>query len=76
MLLKQGAKSQRITVIHNGIDCDEFKGESVDRVSLLTKWGLRNDEIIIGMIARLDPMNPSPPEIKTFFPFIRIEEVI
>ena len=56
MLLNQGAKSQKVTVIHNGIDCDEFKGESVDRVSLLTKWGLRNDEIIIGMIARLDPM--------------------
>ncbi len=54
--IKMGYKARRWAVIPNGFDLDQFCPNVLLRQNLSCKLGLADDCIIIGMIARVDPM--------------------
>jgi glycosyltransferase involved in cell wall biosynthesis len=54
---------ERTKVIHNGIDTERFKPNSDIRQITREEWNISDDEILIGNVARLDPMKDHP----TFF---------
>ncbi|MDR4465257.1 MAG: glycosyltransferase [Nitrospira sp.] len=58
-----GYPSERTVVIPNGIDTKRFypNGEARDRIRI--QWGVREDEFLIGLVGRLDPMK----DHETFF---------
>ena len=43
---------EKIEVIENGIDIDKFTNE-VDSSSLRRRLGIKDDELVIGMVARI-----------------------
>ena len=50
----------RMTVIPNGIDTERFKPDAVARKRIRAEWGVAESEILIGLVARLDPMKDHP----------------
>ena len=54
--VKNGFPARRMVVIHNGIDTERFKPDMPARRRLRTEWGMRQNAVLIGVIARLDPM--------------------
>ncbi len=55
-----GFPSGKLAVIPNGIDSERFKPDAVARARVREEWGVTKDEILIGLIARLDPMKDHP----------------
>ena len=51
-----GFPLRRIEVVPNGIDIDRFKPDAVLRHKQRLRWELANDQIAVGVLARLDPM--------------------
>jgi glycosyltransferase involved in cell wall biosynthesis len=51
-----GFQENKIVVIPNGIDTEYFKLDSEGRRHVRITWGLGDDEILVGLVARLDPM--------------------
>lgn len=51
-----GFHMQNAVVIANGIDTDRFQHNSEKRVAFRERYGLKEEEIVIGMIARIDPI--------------------
>lgn len=54
--IQQGFPSERIQVIENGIDTKRFGFDRAGRVRVRAEWGISDDDILIGVTARLDPM--------------------
>jgi glycosyltransferase involved in cell wall biosynthesis len=50
----------RITVIPNGIDTEHFKLDVTERERIRAEWGVAENDILIGLVARLDPMKDHP----------------
>ncbi len=53
---KQGFPSHKMTIIHNGIDTQKFKPDSMLREKTRKMLGVQTNDILIGTIGRLDPM--------------------
>jgi glycosyltransferase involved in cell wall biosynthesis len=53
-------QENKIVVIPNGIDTEYFKFDPEGRRHVRSAWGLGDDEIIVGLVARLDPMKDHP----------------
>ena len=51
-----GFPRERICVVPNGIDTNRFKPADRIRRTQRAKWGLTEDEVAVGVLARLDPM--------------------
>lgn len=51
-----GFPADRVVVIPNGIDTQYFRFDFEGRQRVRAAWGLTDDEILIGLVARLDPM--------------------
>lgn len=51
-----GFPCERMQVIENGIDIERFMFDPADRTRLRAEWGVAEDEILVGVAARLDPM--------------------
>ncbi len=51
-----GYRPRRWELIPNGVDIMRFKPDPDARQTLRTEWGVENDEIIVGYVARYDPM--------------------
>ena len=51
----QGFAPGKLQVIPNGIDIEVFKPDPIRRANLRKAWGFRDDTIVVGMVARLDP---------------------
>lgn len=51
-----GYPRARVVVIPNGIDTDYFHFEPVGRDRLRAEWGISANEVLVGVVARLDPM--------------------
>ena len=47
---------QNIEVIPNGIDVDHFRPDFPARQKIRGEWNIKNNEMLIGLVARLDPM--------------------
>jgi glycosyltransferase involved in cell wall biosynthesis len=43
-------------VVPNGISLDDFRPDACARADLRREWGIRPDERLVGIVARLDPM--------------------
>jgi glycosyltransferase involved in cell wall biosynthesis len=50
-----GYPADRMTVLHNGIDCVKFCPDNDARARVRAEWGVAPDERLIGLVARLDP---------------------
>ena len=58
--IANGLVEGKITVVPNGIDCDVFRPDPEGRVALRAKWNIPDGEILVGMVARLDPVKNHP----------------
>jgi glycosyltransferase involved in cell wall biosynthesis len=54
--VRNGFPAEKIAVVPNGIDTDRFRPDADLRAAQRRKFGLADDEIAIGVLARLDPM--------------------
>ena len=54
--IKHGFPSNKIVVIHNGIDINRFKPDSEERKRVRDEWGIPEGIKLIGNVARLDPI--------------------
>lgn len=50
----------RMTVIPNGIDTERFKPDIAAREHMRAEWCVAKSELLIGLVARLDPMKDHP----------------
>jgi len=57
---KHGFPRERMTVIPNGIDITRFKPDVAARERIRAEWGITENVILIGLVARLDPMKDFP----------------
>ena len=55
-----GFPRERIVVVPNGIDTSRFRPEEALRREARARWGLADDEIAVGVLARIDPMKDHP----------------
>jgi glycosyltransferase involved in cell wall biosynthesis len=51
-----GYRPRRWVLIHNGFDLDLFCPDAAARIKFRQELGLSNDAILIGLVARFDPM--------------------
>lgn len=54
--IQRGYPCDRMVVIPNGIDIEQFRPNKRARDDLRTEWGIKPDEKLIGVVGRLDPM--------------------
>ncbi|MHB1075497.1 glycosyltransferase [Thiobacillus sp.] len=55
-----GFPEGKIVVIPNGIDTTYFRFDSKGRQQVRSEWALGEDEMLVGLVARLDPMKDHP----------------
>jgi glycosyltransferase involved in cell wall biosynthesis len=55
-----GFPAERIIVISNGIDVNRFKPDLEARSRVREEWEITDHTILIGLVARLDPMKDHP----------------
>jgi len=53
---RMGFPSRTMCVVYNGIDTERFRPDLAARRGLRAEWGVADDEILIGLLARVDPM--------------------
>jgi glycosyltransferase involved in cell wall biosynthesis len=58
--VKKGFPENKIVVIPNGIDTSRFIFNPEKRRRLREEWGVGDNELLIGLTARLDPMKDHP----------------
>jgi glycosyltransferase involved in cell wall biosynthesis len=54
--IRRGVSHTRIIVIPNGIDTERFRFDALARARIRQEWQVADDEVLVGLIARLDPM--------------------
>ena len=73
----RGFPAAKVTVIPNGIDTERFVRDPAGRARLRAEWGVKDDELLVGVVARLHPMKDHPTflaaaeELVTKFPRAR-----
>lgn len=53
---QHGYSISRMLVIPNGVDCERFKFDAEQRRALRTLWGISEQELLFGLVGRVDPM--------------------
>ena len=48
--------AKNVLMIPNGIDTDYFVPNRADRARLRKEWGIGSSEVVVGIVARLDPI--------------------
>lgn len=59
-LLKQGCPADKLVVVPNGIDTRCFCPDPEARRRVRGEWGVSENEILVGMVGRLDPVKDHP----------------
>lgn len=54
--IKDGFVNKNIHVVHNGIETERFKFSSVFRSEIRKRFGVHENALVIGIVARHDPM--------------------
>jgi len=52
----QGYPSEKMVVIPNGVDTDRFKPDRKAGNRVRREWSITDDQILIGLVGRIDPM--------------------
>jgi glycosyltransferase involved in cell wall biosynthesis len=60
----RGYPPTRMIVVENGIDLARFAPDPAARRALRTEWGVPEDAILVGLVARLDPIKDHPTFIR------------
>jgi len=55
-LLSQGVPAEKLVLVHNGFDTEQFHPNGKARINIRNEWGIANNQILIGMVARFDPV--------------------
>lgn len=55
-----GFPEKKITVIPNGIDTERFRPDRSAGERVRKEWGIAEDELLIGVVGRIDPMKGLP----------------
>ena len=55
-----GFPEDKIVVVNNGIDTEYFRFDPEGRRLVRVAWGVGEDEILVGLVGRLDPMKDHP----------------
>ena len=58
--LSVGFRAEKMIVIHNGIDTEQFRPDLEARQLIRSEWGVSQNEKLIGFVARLDPTKDHP----------------
>ncbi len=58
--IANGYAGKRMLVIQNGIDTQRFQPNSAARYGTRREWGVGENQVLIGLVARLDPMKDHP----------------
>ena len=58
--VRDGYPREELSVIPNGIDTERFRFDPVGRQRLRLEWGIHDDEPLVGIVARPDPMKDHP----------------
>jgi glycosyltransferase involved in cell wall biosynthesis len=69
-----GARPQRQIVIPNGIDVRRFRPDAAARSALRRQWGRSDSDVIIGLVARIDPMKGHDVFLRAAAQFSRVRE--
>ncbi len=59
-----GYPESKMVVIPNGVNVSYFKPDSLLRRQIRTEWGLSDNQTLIGLVGRLDPMKDHPTFLK------------
>jgi glycosyltransferase involved in cell wall biosynthesis len=62
--LKHGFPAQKCIVIHGAVDLDRFRPDRKSGQLVRAAWGITDDSILIGLVARLDPIKDHPTFLK------------
>jgi glycosyltransferase involved in cell wall biosynthesis len=73
-LLAHGFPKHKLLVIQNGIDVQRFFPDAKARQRVRREWQVRDDEILIGLVARLDPMKDHSTFLRAAASFARKRE--
>ena len=52
----KGFAREKMIVIPNGIDIDQFRPDPEARQRVRAEWGVNEDQVLIGLVGRIDPM--------------------
>lgn len=58
--VNHGFRADKMIVIPNGIDSDKFHLDPTGRQQVRAEWGISEQDILVGLVARLDPMKDHP----------------
>jgi glycosyltransferase involved in cell wall biosynthesis len=59
-----GFSPQKFIVIQNGTDIEHFRPDTESRNRIRAEWGIADRAVLIGVVARLDPMKDHPTFLK------------
>jgi glycosyltransferase involved in cell wall biosynthesis len=60
----EGISTERIEVVHNGIDLERYEAERPERKSVRRELGVRPDELVVMQVARLNRLKDYPTAIR------------
>lgn len=59
-LLSRGFPAAKLAMIPNGFDTEHFRPSAAARLKVRAELGIAEDQILIGLVARLDPIKDHP----------------
>jgi glycosyltransferase involved in cell wall biosynthesis len=59
-----GYCASKCVIIPNGFDLRSFVGSADDRQEVRSRWGIGSGELLVGMVARVDPLKDHPTFIR------------
>ncbi len=68
---ERGYPREKTVIIPNGIDTERFGPSRDDRTTIRAEWGIGENEKLIGLVGRLDPMKDHPTFLKAAALFLR-----
>lgn len=54
--IARGFPKEKVKVVYNGIDTRRFEPRETTRCVVRNEWGIRDEHVVVGLVARLHPM--------------------